>query len=650
MPPPMKLFVEAESLAGRKILATAKSAGLKVEIAGPSKGVTPTGTGIPELLYSVAAKPVRHTNAIMRRLAHTADCGLIGKTFEDESVIDAWMDWANLDIDHVLRVPGATADKLCSVLESHLKNRTFLVNERLTIADIAVAVSLQPGIEAKGIPEVQKTFPATVRWLRTCIEQLQLSPAPKAKAGQQVAKAKPEAASKAAAKSDTQGAAKVETDSSKPSAVAKNEGKASASVVTSLSSPVKLPARKKIPKMRLFVNADSQAAKKILATARLISLDIEIAGASKNAAVCGSPAPELVIDGATPVKHTNAILRHIARLHADCELMGETLAEESQADVWLDWSLLEVDHKLTIVDAPMDEFYNTLERHLKNRTFLVGERLTVADVAVAVSLQPALEKTSIAEAKKAHPALARWWLTCASQLNLATVETVAVASGGSASKEAKGSSSPSKKEAKAEAKVAKAPAAQAANPTSTAPSWGEQLNGAPVKLFVDAGSSVAKRILVTARRVGLRIEIAGAPKSQTPSGLDIPELLSGDSKPVRHVNPILRHIAQLVPDCDLMGLSFTHEALIDAWLEWTIAEVDHTIAYGLPVDAFCRVLDSHLKNRTFLIGESGLTLADIAVAVAVHSALVAKGIDEVKKTYPALTRWLLTCVHQLELN
>mmetsp|Transcript_91577 Transcript_91577/g.144742 ORF Transcript_91577/g.144742 Transcript_91577/m.144742 type:complete len:643 (+) Transcript_91577:70-1998(+) len=642
----MELFVEADSLAARKILATAKIAGLAVKIAGPSKGTTSTGVGIPELLHHPHKNPVRHLSPIMRRLAQSVDCGLLGRNFEDESVIDAWMDWASLDIDHVLRMPSATPDKLCDVLQSHLKNRTFLVGERLTIADISVAVSLQQGVNAAGMADAQKKFPATVRWLRTCIEHLQLPSAPavgpatpgQSRAPQAKTEVTPKAAPKSTPSAKSTGAPKAEAKPSTPPAVAKVEAR--------------VPLLKKVPKMRLFASAESPAAKKILAAAKLIGLELQVVGASQNVLLCGYPAPELVIDGATPVKHTNAILRHLARLCAHCVLMGETLAEESQADAWLDWSALEVDHKLTVADACMDKFYKVLETHLKTRTFLVGERLTVADISAALSLQPAIEKTTISEAKRTYPSMVRWWLTCASQLNLATTATP-VASLNSAVKSAKAEETP-----KAQAKGSSAPSktqekvatGSVTESTSVAPCWGEKLNAAPVKLFVEAGSSVAKRILVTAKRVGLAIDIAGASKSTTPTGLSIPELVSGDSKPVRHVNPILRHIAQLVPDCDLMGLSFTHEALVDAWLDWTIMEVDHIVACeGLSIDPFCQVLNAHLTSRTFLVGQA-LTLADIAVAVAVHSAIVKKGIDEVKKSYPALVRWLLTCAHQLELS
>ncbi|CBH18338.1 elongation factor 1 gamma, putative [Trypanosoma brucei gambiense DAL972] len=99
---------------------------------------------------------------------------------------------------------------------------------------------------------------------------------------------------------------------------------------------------------------------------------------------------------------SNAIVRHIARLDKSGSfLYGRTPFEGSQVDMWLDFAATELDTAakpfgLNIyrgVPIPADamdsvhEVFGGLETWLETRTFLVGERLTVADICVAFALQ-----------------------------------------------------------------------------------------------------------------------------------------------------------------------------------------------------------------------------------------------------------------------
>nr|CCC95841.1 unnamed protein product [Trypanosoma congolense IL3000] len=99
---------------------------------------------------------------------------------------------------------------------------------------------------------------------------------------------------------------------------------------------------------------------------------------------------------------SNAIVRHIARLDkGGAFLYGRTPFEGSQVDMWLDFATTELDpasrpfvmNVVRGVPVPADameavhEVLSGLETWLETRTFLVGERMTVADICVAFSLQ-----------------------------------------------------------------------------------------------------------------------------------------------------------------------------------------------------------------------------------------------------------------------
>jgi len=97
---------------------------------------------------------------------------------------------------------------------------------------------------------------------------------------------------------------------------------------------------------------------------------------------------------------SNAILRHLARSHGKGSLLPDDLHDLALADQWLDW------HKTTLSEPMTALFWGTvrtepamrdagavakaadataktlsiLEAHLKGRSFMVADRLTLADL------------------------------------------------------------------------------------------------------------------------------------------------------------------------------------------------------------------------------------------------------------------------------
>eukprot|EP00933_Yihiella_yeosuensis_P076414 TRINITY_DN8615_c0_g1_i3.p1 TRINITY_DN8615_c0_g1~~TRINITY_DN8615_c0_g1_i3.p1 ORF type:complete len:831 (+),score=239.67 TRINITY_DN8615_c0_g1_i3:76-2568(+) len=176
---PLRVSVEAGTAAAEKILVAARLAGLEVELTPGSKK-TPCGLPAPELVQP-DGNVVRHTNAILRQIAHITDCGLLGATFAQEGAVDSWMEWTALEVEHLI-LEGADTSVICSTTEAHLAGKTFLVGQRLTLADVCLACALRQPLEKAGLDSFRKTFPNTIRWLQTCLAHMGPPAAPKAAA------------------------------------------------------------------------------------------------------------------------------------------------------------------------------------------------------------------------------------------------------------------------------------------------------------------------------------------------------------------------------------------------------------------------------------------------------------------------------------
>jgi len=166
---PLQLAGDPEDAGTHKCLAVARLAGLAIELAPSTKKLTPCSIHIPEMSHGGV---VRHADAIMLRLARMAECGLLGNSFLEEAQVDSWLQWTSLEVQHHFVVPGSPVGTVCGPLEAHLKDKTFLVGQRLTLADVSLAITLRKPFEACGFDELRKTSPATVRWFMTCSAHL----------------------------------------------------------------------------------------------------------------------------------------------------------------------------------------------------------------------------------------------------------------------------------------------------------------------------------------------------------------------------------------------------------------------------------------------------------------------------------------------
>ncbi|CAJ1376809.1 unnamed protein product [Effrenium voratum] len=126
----------------------------------------------------------------------------------------------------------------------------------------------------------------------------------------------------------------------------------------------------------LVGGADDVRTQMILVAAHAAEVDVKTE-APKSAA-----APELQFSD-KKITYTGAILRFFGRFHESSEVYGSSFYESAEVDSWLDWALME----LAEPPVRLEQAAQTLEKHLEQRVFLVGQRLTLADIAASLPLQ-----------------------------------------------------------------------------------------------------------------------------------------------------------------------------------------------------------------------------------------------------------------------
>ncbi len=143
---------------------------------------------------------------------------------------------------------------------------------------------------------------------------------------------------------------------------------------------------------------------------------------------------------------SNAIARFIARTRPDAELMGKTFFESAQVDSWIDFSAHELELPATLWFYPVlgtiqanpaitnkakNDLANglkVLEAHLADKTYLVGHKVTLADITVASTLVYPFKFVADAKYRAAFPNVIRWFTTLVNQPQFeAVIGTVVLA-------------------------------------------------------------------------------------------------------------------------------------------------------------------------------------------------------------------------------
>eukprot|EP00501_MAST-03F_sp_TOSAG23-6_P002509 GSMAST32.ASY1.ANO1.2646.1 assembled CDS len=140
-----------------------------------------------------------------------------------------------------------------------------------------------------------------------------------------------------------------------------------------------------------------------------------------------------------PLLESNSIARYFGKIAVSKNLCGANFFEQCQVDSWLDWCSNELEIPVTMWVFPIFGFLppnpksvqkakkdtatalNVLEAHLKSRSYMVGEAITLADICLVSTLVYPMKMVFDFAFRKAFPCVTRWFLTCVAQKEFAAV-------------------------------------------------------------------------------------------------------------------------------------------------------------------------------------------------------------------------------------
>mmetsp|Transcript_6284 Transcript_6284/g.7851 ORF Transcript_6284/g.7851 Transcript_6284/m.7851 type:complete len:429 (+) Transcript_6284:97-1383(+) len=193
--------------------------------------------------------------------------------------------------------------------------------------------------------------------------------------------------------------------------------------------------------LKLLTYPGNFRAFKILVAAEYNGIDIEIPDFKM---LEDNKTPEFLSKsplGKVPVLETpqgsifesNAIARYVARMRRDTELYGVSFFDSAQVDSWIDFSTHEVELPATMWFYPVIGYMpfnplatekaksdlakalGVLEKHLLDKTYLVGEKITLADITIASALVYPMKLVMDADYRADFPCVVRWFMTIVNQ-------------------------------------------------------------------------------------------------------------------------------------------------------------------------------------------------------------------------------------------
>jgi len=142
---------------------------------------------------------------------------------------------------------------------------------------------------------------------------------------------------------------------------------------------------------------------------------------------------------------SNAIARYVARIRGDTELCGRSFFDSASVDSWVDFCAYELElgcitwvypvfgfmpfseAAQKTAEAQVTKALKHLEAHLTDKTFLVGESVTLADIVIVSTLLYPMKLVLDKAFLKPFPCVTRWFTTCVNQAEFqAVMGTVAL--------------------------------------------------------------------------------------------------------------------------------------------------------------------------------------------------------------------------------
>jgi len=136
---------------------------------------------------------------------------------------------------------------------------------------------------------------------------------------------------------------------------------------------------------------------------------------------------------------SNAVARFVARIRNDTGLYGSTFVESAQVDSWIDFTSHDIELPATIWFYPvlgmlpfnaaatgkaktdLANALTVLNNHLTDKTYLVGHKITLADITVVSALVYPFKFVADASYRAAFPHVMRWFNTCVNQPQFSAV-------------------------------------------------------------------------------------------------------------------------------------------------------------------------------------------------------------------------------------
>jgi elongation factor 1-gamma len=200
--------------------------------------------------------------------------------------------------------------------------------------------------------------------------------------------------------------------------------------------------------LKLHSTKENNRAKKVLIVAKYVNVDVDFAvftmGETNKTAEFlrinpNGKVPVLEVPGEGYIFESNAIARYVAGLDESKGLLGATPLVRAQVNQWIDWLQSEIEpaafawlgpilgyvpysadmHKFAV--EQLKKAFAALNLHLEYRTYLAGERLSVADICVAATFLPLYQRVLDNQFRNKFNNVNRWFETISQQDNFAAI-------------------------------------------------------------------------------------------------------------------------------------------------------------------------------------------------------------------------------------